>query len=885
MNDSRFTLSTAFIAVILIGTPVMLASCGGEDVSVSDMRCELMTEPDNVDVPDPRLTWNFSGKGEFKLKSFNILVASSLDSLEAGSGNMWDSGMIEDSNGSVVYCGKKALQPYRQYFWRVSCTDSAGRHLESKAASFRMAPMSAYDWGGSVWISDSHDKDFKPAPLFRKDFDITDSVADAHVYVSAVGVYELYLNGKRVGDRYLDPPYTAYDKRVYYSTYDVTPLLKSGRNTFAAVLGNVFYNRQSQSNWDFDKASWRDRPKMIFRMYCVYKNSGRFVVPSDSSWKTSCGGFEYNDIYTGDHYDKRTEIAGWTSAGFDDSGWNDALEVKAPAPYLESQKMPPIRVEYELKPVNVKRFGDTVAVFDFGENVTGFCRLTVRGKDGTRVDIAHGELLKPDGRLEQGNIDIYFTASDPKFESVQTDSYFIGGDSLQSWTPSFNYHGFRYAEVRSHEPLDSVALTALHFHTDLARTGHFKCSDSTLNRLYDVTMHTYLNNLHGIPTDCPQREKNGWTADAYLSIDLGLLNYDGEAFYEKWLKDIADAQLPAGNIPGIVPTSGWGYDDWIGPVWDAVMFLIPEAMYEYTGSIRGVSLAYGTCMKYLQYLKAREDKHGAVTYGIGDWVPWKTMTPTDFTTTCFYYNDLRLYDKFTVLLGFRRDSALVAKAEALKDYINARYFHADSCVYANGSQCASAVALAFGIVPEGLEQKVADRLSEMIEGNGCHFDSGVMGSKFIPRMLAKYGYCELALKMALQLDAPSFAYWMNEGLTALPETWTMNPHFKDASLDHIFFGDFGGAWTITYLAGIQADPEHPGFKHFFIKPFYASSLDWAQADYHSEAGYIASSWKRHGNEIELTATVPPNATATVYADRPYEISGCTRTFRWTVRQH
>jgi alpha-L-rhamnosidase len=878
--NRKYALSAVFITVILAVLPAVLASCKDENVKVDDMRCELMTEPDNVDVPGPRFSWNFSGKGDFLMSSFRILVSGSMDSIKAGVGDMWDSNVIKGDVGRAAYGGVKSLQPYRRYFWSVCCYDSTGAKVSSDIASFRMAPISRYDWGGSVWISDSNDKDFKPAPLFRKTFEITDSVAEAQVYISAVGVYELYLNGERVGDRYLEPAYTSYDKRVYYSTYDVTSMLKPGKNTFAAVLGNVYYNMQSQSNWEFDKASWRDRPKMILRMYGSYKNGARIAIPSNTSWKTATGGYAYNSIYTGDRYDRKGEIAGWKSEGFDDSAWADAVEVKAPAPYLESQKMPPMRLDYELNPVDVKRFGDSVVVFDFGENVTGFCRLTVRGKDGARVDIAHGELLKPDGRLEQGNINIYFTAADQKFEAVQTDTYMIGGDSLQTWTPSFNYHGFRYAEVRSSEPLDSVALTAIYFHTDLQRIGHFRCSDSTLNRLYDVTMHTYLNNLHGIPTDCPQREKNGWTADAYLAIDLGLLNYDGELFYEKWLQDIADCQRPEGNIPGIVPSSGWGYADWIGPVWDAVMFLIPQAMYEYTGSPRGISQAYPICTQYLKYLKAREDADGTVTYGIGDWVPWKTQTPTDYTTTCFYYNDLKLYAKFSDVLGFLPDSALAAKTAKLRDFINAKYFNASDCTYSNGSQDASAVALAFGIVPEGFEQKVADKLAKMIEGNGSHFDSGVMGSKLIPRMLAKYGYGDLALKMALQPDAPSFAYWMKEGLTTLPETWTMNPQFKDASLDHIFFGDFAGAWLTTNLAGIRTDPERPGFRHFFIKPFYTKSVDWAKADYKSDAGYIASSWKRTGHNMELTVTVPPNTVATVSADKEYEVSGCTRTFRW-----
>ena len=435
--------------------------------------------------------------------------------------------------------------------------------------------------------------------------------------------------------------------------------------------------------------------------------------------------------------------------------------------------------------------------------------------------------------------------------------------------------------MRSDRPmkLDENSLTALCMHTAVEPVGEFRCSNDMLNEVWKATRRAYLANLMSIPTDCPQREKNGWTADAALAIDLALLNYDGILFYEKWFDDVADNIREDGRIAGIIPTSGWGYDDWIGPVWDASILIIPNAIYNYYGDKRTIEKIYPTVEKYLTYLKTREDSTGLVTYGIGDWVFYKTQTPTAYTSSCFYYLDYALMSRFAELTG--RDAApFREKAERIREAVNRIYFDSTAASYANGSQAALAVALGLGIVPEGYEQRVADNLAKAIENNDFHLDFGTLGSKYALRMLTRYGHGDVAYKMASQKDCPSWGWWIEQGFTTLAETWALSPEFRDASVNHVFLGDVS-AWMVSDIAGINFDPERPGYRHIVFRPHFFDGLDWAEAEYRSVSGPIRSRWERKGDRVVLTVTVPVNSTATVEAGgKTVEVGAGTHDFKF-----
>ena len=776
----------AFAALLLGG-----CKSNNELTIPTNLRTEYLTEPIGLDTSSPRFTWEYSGNEEgFKASRYEVRIGTSPDDLRP-------------------YAEGMPLKPHTRYYWNVTVWDGEGRPCAtSETASFETAKFDPSDWSAS-WITDHKDKEFEPAPLFRKSFPVGKEVKDARVYVASAGYHELFINGERVGTNYLDPGYTHFDKRILYVTHDVTSLLEQGDNAVAAVLGNGWYNEQSVAVWNFHEARWRNRPRLLCELRITYTDGTTEVIGSDETWKTSTGAYTYNNIYSGDKFDARLEEAGWKTAHFDDSKWEAALPAQAPAPLLVAQQMPGIRITEEVRPVSMKRFSDQLYVYSFPKNMSGLCRLKVKGEAGTRITLKHGELLKKDGRLEQGNINVYYHPVKPD-EVFQMDVFTLKGTGEEEiFMPSFSYHGFQYVEVESSRPvtLTEENLTGLFMHTDVRPSGSFACSNPLLNKIWEATMQAYRSNLHSIPTDCPQREKNGWTADAHIAIDLGLLGFDGITLYEKWMNDIIDNQREAGEISGIIPSSGWGYGEWPGPVWDAVMFIIPNALYAYYGESR--------------------------------------------------------------------------KANTLKSLINQKFFNAETGVYAEGTQTAQALALYLGLVPEGKEQLVADKLREVVAGNNYFLDFGLLGSKTVPAMLTKYGYIEDAMKMITKTEAPSWGYWVETmGYSTLPETWTLSPKFADASLNHVFMGDVS-AWMMNQLAGINHDDSAPGFRHIRITPHFVKELDWAKGEYHSVRGRIASEWKREGDKVMLTVTIPADCSADiVVGDQTETVSAGTHTFTY-----
>lgn len=848
---------TIFIMAL---SALLVCGCKGKnELTVPvNLRTEYLTEPLGLDTSSPRFTWEYSGEEVgFAASRNEVRIGTSPDALQP-------------------YVKGMTLQPHTRYYWNVTVWDADGRPCAtSETASFETAKMKAADWSAR-WITDSKDKETEPAPMFRKSFAVDKEVKQARAYIAAAGYYDLFVNGERVGENYLDPGYTHFDKRILYVTHDITPLLAKGDNAVAAVLGNGWYNGQSVAVWNFHEARWRDRPRLLCELRVTYTDGTTATVVSDDSWRTTTGPYTYNNIYSGDMYDATLEEEGWKSAGFDDSKWQQAALTEAPAPLLVAQQMPGIRINEEMNPVSVKAFSDKMYVYSFPKNIAGLCRLKVKGAAGTRITLKHGELLKADGRLEQGNINVYYHPVKPG-EVFQMDVFTLKGTGEEEvFMPSFTYHGFQYVEVESSQPitLTEESLTGLFMYTDVNAVGSFSCSNSLLNKIWDATMLAYVGNLHSIPTDCPQREKNGWTADAHIAVDLGLLGFDGITFYEKWMNDFIDNQRDnIGDLSGIIPSSGWGYGAWPGPVWDAALFIIPNALYNYYGEARSIEHLYPTMLRYLDYLKTKE-KDGCLDFGLGDWVYWKATTNNTYTSTAYYYLDYTLMARFAALLG-KDATPYQQKADELKAAINAKFFNPQTGIYAEGTQTAQAVALHLGLVPEGKEQLVADKLLETVVANNYFLDFGLLGSKTVPAMLTKYGYIEDAMKMITKTEAPSWGYWVETmGYTTLPETWTLSPKFADASLNHVFMGDVS-AWMMNQLAGINYDETAPGYGNILITPHFVKGLDWAKGEYYSVKGCIASEWKREDGKVILTVTVPSGCTADVKvgADSQKLVSG------------
>lgn len=852
--------------LLLLAALLVIAACK-QSARLENVRCEYQTNPIGLDTQNPRFTWEYSAAGDMQ-RSYRIRVAT-----DAVFKNLvWDSGVVESALQRAVYAGP-ALKSHTTYYWQVAVKMEGGAHPACGVQTFETAFLSDTSWQAK-WISDSNDKEFAPAPMLRKSFNIGKDVDKARLYISAAAYYKLKINGKCAGPLTLDPGYTDYSKRNLYSTIDVTDLLAQGENVLSAVLGNGFYNEiEPVATWDFEKAHWRGRARMIAELHITFDDGSKEVIPTDASWKTATGPSLSNNIYSGEIYDARKEIPGWEKSSFDESAWEPALAVEAPSPKLVAQQNPPAVVCEEMQAVDMKKFSDSLYVFSFEKNISGVSSLTLSGAEpGTKITLRHGELKNEDGSIQMGNIDIYFYPK-PDFE-LQTDIYYAKGGE-EEFTPSFTYHGFQYVEVAADKPitLGKESLKALFIHTDVEPVGSFECSNDLVNRINEATKLTYLDNLVSIPTDCPHREKNGWTADANLAIDLGLLNYDGITFYEKWVNDMADSQNAEGNLPGIVPTAGWGYEDWIGPVWASAFCMIPDALMRYYGDTKAIETIFDTCDRYLDYLGRRLDPDGTVTYGIGDWVYYDTPTPTDYSTSLFYYWQNVLMTRFAALLG-RDAKKYQEKAEFLKDLINQKHFNKETCLYGNGSQAGQGMALMFDIVPQEYRQKVAANLNQSIVDNGYMLDFGSVGSKFVPRVLAEYGYADTVYKMMCQETVPSWGAWLKQGLTTLAERWALDMvGFRDSSANHVFLGDIS-AWMVRYLAGIRFEMDADCGCTLAFKPCTPEGLDWAKAEYKSVRGLIKSEWHRTAGGIELKVTVPANMKATVeYGETVKEIGG------------
>jgi alpha-L-rhamnosidase len=827
--------------------------------SLRPMRLTCEYQPEGVDTPYPRLSWILEGEGRARRQTaYQILVATGDDLLAADHADLWDSGRVDSAQAQhIVYAGRPLTSGLR-CAWKVRVWDESGQvSAFSPAAHWTMGLLDARDWHGR-WIGRTTETAYQPAPYLRHTFALHGRVKRATAYVCGLGYYELHLNGHKVGDHVLDPGYTRYDRRALYVTYDVTHQLQTGENAVGILLGTGWQNVHTRAVWYFDKAPWRAAPKALLELRVEYEDGGAETIVTDGTWKTTAGPILYDSIYGGQTYDARKELAGWDAPGYDDSNWEPARVVEPPLGRLTSQPCPPIRVMAIIKPVSVAEPKPGVFLFDMGQNFAGWAELTVDGPAGAKVTMKYGERLHPDGTLDQSHLAQHLVKTDPP-QRFQTDEYILKGAGRETWHAQFCYHGFQYVEVTGFPGRPTLeSLRGLFIHSDVAPIGEFECSNPDLNRLWQHTRMSYLSNLESIPTDCPHREKNGWTGDAHLAAEFGLLHYDSAGVYAKWINDLGDEQRPTGELPGIVPSSGWGYEWGNGPAWDSAFLLIPWYCYIYDGDRRILETHYAGMKRYVDYLTTRAE-NGIVSIGLGDWVPYETETPVSVTSTAYYYRDARIVAETAALLGKTDDARRYAElAERIKQAFNRAFYHADSAAYANGSQTALSCALYQDLVAPENREAVLKSLVAAVERRGGHIDTGILGAKYILHALADNGRTDVAYAIANQKTAPGWLWWQEQGATTLWESWGGTD-----SRNHIMFGDIS-AWFVETLAGIR--PDAPGFAQIRIQPHLVGDLTSARAQLQTVQGRIVSDWKLDGatGELTLHVEVPANTRATVY---------------------
>ena len=704
------------------------------------------------------------------------------------------------------------------------------------------------------------------ALMLRKEIVLSKEPVRATAYVCGLGYNELHINGRKVGDHVLDPGFTAYNERVLYLGYDVTPLLQAGKSTLGVILGNGWFNERTDDIWAFQAAPWVAPPKLLLRIDVEYADGSSATICSDESWKVSTDGLiVYNDIRGGETCDARKAMPGWDRPGYDDSAWTNARIVPAPKGRLQAQYHPPIRAVESMRPVKLTEPKPGVYVFDLGANTAGWARLTTRGERGRKITLSFDERLNGDGTLNMANRGL-------TYGRYQTDEFILAGGGDETFEPHFTYHGFRYVQVEglTEKPtLDS--LVGILVHTDPEPAGEFSCSNPDLNRIHEMILRTQLANLHGIPTDCPHREKIGWTGDGYITMEGAIYNFRMPGFYQKWWRDMLDVQDPNGHASCIAPAPGWGRSNPDGsphflsdPWWGGALVRLPWKHYRYYGDLRILEEAYEPMKKYLDYAATWSPGHISWA-NEGDWLEVEgggpsVRTPTQLAGTAAYFQHAKIVAEIARLLGKADDAARYSRlAEDISAAFHKKYFDAEAGLYAKDSQTAPALALTFGMTPADKRELVLARLLENItQTRKNHISSGIIGTYYVFQTLMEEGRDDVAYAMLTQKDFPGWLHMLNNGGTTVWESWN-----GGGSLNHPALGSID-AWLYRGLGGIRLDPAATAFKRILVKPTVVGDLTWVKCSHQSLYGKIVSNWRREAGKLHLEVTIPPNTTATVF---------------------
>lgn len=693
------------------------------------------------------------------------------------------------------------------------------------------------------------------APYFRKEFEVNQKIKSSTARVTGVGYFEFYLNGAKIGDHVLDPAFTRYDKRVKYLTFDVTEFLNSGENVAGGILGNGFYNVDTKSAWDFDTAPWRGTPAFICEIKIEYENGESVIIVSDESWKFTNGPILFDQIRNGEIYDARKKITGWCETGYDDSSWRPVIVGKGPEGTLSRQIMPPIRKVKTLHTISINEPKEGVFLVDFGQNISGWARIQLNEEEGKEIVLRYGERIYNDGNLDNKELSRFIFTGE-----TQTTRYISDGSDNQVYEPRFTYFGFQYVEISGITgKLNPDHIEAYMIHTDFEEVGYFECSNPLFNKIHENIKWSYLGNYHGYPEDCPHREKMAWTGDGQLVVETGLFNYDATTAYLKWMDDHMDEQQPNGDLPGIIPTSGWGYEFGkdpdtrpygYGPHWEGSAVVIPWILYKHSGNIEILRTYYPMMSKYMSHLESISNNY-LLNFGIDDHKSIVTHTDGGYISSAYYGWFSDIMEDVAGITGKEED---VIKYSILKnnirDSFHEKYFNKSKNIYGNGGQTQMALALACGMVPNDLQKPVFDNLILQIEDRDYHFDCGVVGLRKLIDVLIEFDRKDILYKMTNQNDFPSFGYWVEQGATTMWQNWD-----GSQSRNHIMFGSIGDYFYYA-LAGIKPVVEKPGFKVIKLNPQFPEDMTYLKCGHKTPYGWIKTQWKKVEGKIDYELKVP-----------------------------
>jgi len=856
---------------------VVLASAGAgraqTPLAVKNLRCEYQADPVGIDVRKPRLSWQLeSSERGVAQTSYEVRVAGSEEQLAKGK-PIWGSGKQTSDASIQMEYGGPALESGKVYYWQVRVADNHG-HLTawSKTAHWEMGLLEPVDWKAK-WITPNLEEDeakSNPATMLRREFSVKKKVERARLYATAMGLYEMELNGNRVGDEYFTPGWTSYDFRYQYQTYDVTGLLKNGTNCLGAMLGDGWF--RGRIAWGGKRNSYGKKLALLTQLVIRYTDGTQEIVGTDENWKASTGPILESDIYNGETYDARLEKTGWKEAGCDDKAWKSVSVVDAPKAKVVAQAGPAVKEIEEIQPAKILKTpaGDTV--IDMGQNMVGWMRFRVNAPAGTTITLRHAEVLDSAGNFYTENL-----------RSAQEKiRYTTKGQGPEIYQPHFTFQGFRYVAVSGWPgEVKQEDFTGVVVHSAMARTGTFESSSSLLNQLQHNIIWGQKGNFVDVPTDCPQRdERLGWTGDAQVFAGTASFNHDTAGFYTKWLKDVALDQEDDGAVPFVIPNV-LSHDTRKGEAasagWADVAVILPWTVYQAYGDKRILEEQYTSMKAWVEYMRRQAGESYLWKSGssFGDWLAFATTradypgatTDKDLIQTAYFAHSTALLAKTAKVLGKTEDAAeYESLEEKIKRAFQEEYVTSKGRLSSN-TQTAYALALAFELLPETMRPEAAARLAADVKKFG-HLTTGFLGTPALCQALSDYGYLDEAYLLLNRKEYPSWLYPVTKGATTIWERWDgtkpdgsfQNPSMN--SFNHYAYGAIGD-WMYRVVAGIEIDEKQPGYKHILIQPRPGGGLTYAKASVETPYGHVESGWKLADGKMALHVEVPPNTTTTL----------------------
>ncbi|MFN8487485.1 MAG: glycoside hydrolase family 78 protein [Caldilineaceae bacterium] len=841
------------------------------------LTCEYFTNPLGIDVRAPRLSWKSSAaQRSTQQTAYQIRVVG------PNTANvLWDSGkVLVDASVHVPYAGA-TLQPGQRCEWRVRVWDQNDAVSPwSESAFWEMGLLEPSNWQAD-WITPDWDEDIsqpQPASFLRRTFQTAGDIVKARIYATSLGVYELRLNGERVGDAVLTPGWTTYEHRLQYQTYDVTALVRNGDNALGALLGDGWY--RGYMGFEGRRNNYGDKLALLVQLQLTYADGRIEIVGSDTQWRAARGPILMADLYMGETYDARLEKNGWDQVGYADSDWQLVRVLDHPKNMVVTQVGPFVRRHEQIRPVRKLQSPKGEMIFDFGQNMVGWVQLRVRGPAGAIVTIRHTEVLDQQGNFYTENLR----------SAKQTVQYTLKGtpDSDEVFEPHFTFQGFQFIAVEGFpgEPtLDN--FTGIVLHSETPPIGTFACSNPLINQLQHNIVWGQKGNFVDVPTDCPQRdERLGWTGDAQAFIGTACFNMNVAAFFTKWLRDLTADQQPNGSVSFVVPDimarrppgefSVFGGNG--AAAWSDAAVICPWTLYLHYGDTRLLTEQYTSMAKWVNYIREHADADFIWRKGFqfGDWLDYRgpfalmpsPVTNSELVATAFFAYSTTLLAQIAQILGKTEDAATyTALADNVKAAFNAEFVSANGRVGPN-SQTAYVLALHFDLLPEAARPAAAARLAEIVRNNNYHLTTGFVGTPYLCHVLSRYGQTDVAYELLNQESYPSWLYPVKKGATTIWERWDgIKPDgsFQDAgmnSFNHYAYGAIG-EWLYRVVAGIEIDPAEPGYKHIFFQPQPGGGLTSVRATLDSPYGPVAAAWELTANDFRLNVTVPPNTHATV----------------------